>query len=334
MKLIIYFKKKYASTADIYFLKDEILMAKSLNNNLIFIIDYIKTIFKYNEPIVFIREVPFSVALLSYLLNRKIFCLIDDNYESGFSDNSLLTKYRFKLIRLYLLKCFFKFLKGTVICSSENLQNKNKNSCLLYPVLNAYPDICKKINIISKNANKDIINVIYFATASHTEDFNFVLNLLKKISNKNMSLTIIGPEQYRSSFEEYNAIFIKNMPYQDFKKYIIKEQFDYILLPNILRQTSSFNKYRSISKLLQAVSLFGKVITNENSIYEKYVIKYSLGLVLDNKVETWAAFFNKLLNFDSSLEYDLTKIKANKFFTEIERIHRRQLNNIFNKKIL
>ncbi|MDD5606584.1 MAG: glycosyltransferase family 4 protein [Candidatus Pacebacteria bacterium] len=253
-----------------------------------------------NRKVDFIHVCDFDTylpALLVAKIKKKkiIYDIVDFYVDSAASTAPLFLKKIIKKIDLFLIQ----FADGVIIADDRRLNQihgaKPKKVISLY---NSPPDLYKEFNRNIENVKKNKKFIIgYFGLVEKNRGFDMIINIVSKKANRNkMNLIVFGEGPYMENIirkiknENIQNVRINKKIY--YKKAL--EEFSKCDITFALYDPKVPNyRYSSPNKLFEAM-MFGKpIIVNKNTSMDKIVEYHKCGIVVDynNEEEIEKAIF-------------------------------------------
>ena len=241
--------------------------------------------------VILVRDVPVSVleALSSCKENiSEVIWFIDDDIPGAGADTSLPAAYRKRLSGWYKkAKPHLASLCSKVSVSTPWLAakyNLSESSILspLDPGMKQLP----------------MVRCFYHGSGSHTEDWDFVIEVAKKVQqrNNNISFEFIGDHALYKRCKDIPRVQILHpLQWQDYLSLTANRSMDIGLAPLL---DNLFNKARSHTKFLDICRQDAVGIFSSDFPFSKKIKEFNAGVVLPNNTDSWVAGIEKLATAD------------------------------------
>lgn len=211
---------------------------------------------------------------------KKVFYLMDDDILDIRSMSGLPYNYVWKIFyKAYRYKSWIKD-NATVLFPHENLKRKYSN--YRGYVLPPNPGWIDKPVF---NASLDKFVVFYHATASHSKEYFWLSNLIKKAGKREFFFEVVTGKNFDKLFKGLdNTWTVRQMGWQTYKKFL---KLQYRTLSLAINLPTSFNLMRSYTKFFNNIYAGVSGLYCENFPIAKLIKQYDAGFVLKLDYDEW-----------------------------------------------
>ncbi|GAQ95127.1 hypothetical protein TAGGR_211 [Thermodesulfovibrio aggregans] len=220
---------------------------------------------------------------------KKIIYFMDDDLFDLSSWRGLPLRYVKKIyLKAYrwkgwLIKNGADFFVSTDFLA-EKYQYLNPSIIPPYPIFNNW----------SLENREKYIKVFYHGTASHTQEINWLYDIVKAILSENEKIIFefVGDKEVYDKFKNLKgAIVVHPMKWKLYKKFLLKETRHIGLVPVLAKK---FNLARNYTKFFEIVACGAVGVYSQESCYRKIISNENDGILVSNVKEIWIKSILKL----------------------------------------